>query len=333
MVQFSESYSKARAALQTAKYAKAWQTFIDTESNLKLVLSDDGPDAVHGASLDKLRKKLDESAKKGFTTFFTGNGLDEVIVAAAREKDTDKTIGTKAATLKLLKHLYLQRQVGNQDVWIYSPPKSYNDCVFAEVSGDERKIKSRLRQEREVYTAKERVIMCDALQEAAAWCQKIAVALDDKKTEQLIRDWFMDSTATAQHLTQAIVTLRDGFRKIDVCCRSGKLIFSDEPKDRKGGGWKDWAFVNVETLKVVYLQGAFLKAGNSGNKTMCALTIIHELTHKLLRTDDHMYDYQGLKPKAALTFAQAIDNADSWAYFAADVAGMLTASDRKKVLR
>jgi hypothetical protein len=45
---------------------------------------------------------------------------------------------------------------------------------------------------------------------------------------------------------------------------STALAFSDEPIDRSGGGWKDYAFVDpTETLQVIYAQGAFLRAAGS----------------------------------------------------------------------
>jgi hypothetical protein len=45
-------------------------------------------------------------------------------------------------------------------------------------------------------------------------------------------------------------------------------------------------------------------------------------------TRDHRYDSRGLKPdKAAFPYAQAIDNADSWGYFALDLAGYLSKAD------
>jgi hypothetical protein len=233
----------------------------------------------------------------------------------------------------MLKHLYLVRQKGSQDVWVYAPPKAWKAWVFDEIKGTDASTRKKLQQETEVYSAKDRAVMADALQEAAAWCQKVQLALGTPAGEEVVRRWFLGKDGTAQQLTQAIDTLRDGFKKIDTLCRSGKLVISDEPGDRHGGGWKDWAFVyNHESMNVLYLQGAFLKAGNSGNKTMCALTIIHELSHKLLNTQDHRYDYDGLKPGRDIAVAKAIDNADSWGYFAADAVGMLSASDRKRVL-
>ena len=333
MGNFSEAYSQARDVIQTEKFAAEWETFIDNEARLKLVLGADYPSASHGDGLDKLRTRFDKAAKKGFFSNFTGNGLDEVILAACKTGGRDANIGEKAATLKMLKHLYLQRKSGNQDVWIYSPPKAYRSWMFSEIKGEDNGSKAKLRQEKEVYSAGERAVMCDALQEAAAWCQKVQINMAAAGGEDAVKAWFMDPAATPQNLTQAIDTLKDGFKRLDTVCRSGQLIFSDEPGDRTSGGWKDWAFVyKSEAMNVVYLQGAFVKAGNSGNKTMCALTIIHELTHKILGTNDNRYDYDGLKPTATFPFAKALNNADSWGYFAADICGMLSASDRQNVL-
>jgi hypothetical protein len=56
-----------------------------------------------------------------------------------------------------------------------------------------------------------------------------------------------------------------------------------------------------------------------------ARIVIHELTHRELKTADHAYEHQGINPKK-LTAAKAIENADSWAWFCADCAGALTAS-------
>ena len=82
------------------------------------------------------------------------------------------------------------------------------------------------------------------------------------------------------------------------------------------------------------MQNAFLKAGNSGKLWMCALTIIHELTHREVNTDDHKYDTDGLKPHTTrFPKAKTIENADSWAYFVTDLVGMLSKSDRKRYLK
>lgn len=86
---------------------------------------------------------------------------------------------------------------------------------------------------------------------------------------------------------------------------------------------------------VIYLEGAFTRlTGNTGKQWLCVETIVHEFSHHEVKTRDHRYDSSGLKPaSASLPYAKAIDNADSWGYFAIDVAGYLSAADRTKVLR
>lgn len=52
--------------------------------------------------------------------------------------------------------------------------------------------------------------------------------------------------------------------------------------------------------------------------------MIHELSHHEIRTEDHRYRHNGLKPnKASFPYAKTITNADSWAVFAVDLAGYL----------
>ena len=53
-----------------------------------------------------------------------------------------------------------------------------------------------------------------------------------------------------------------------------------------------------------------------------------------MKTEDHRYDHHGLKPnKAAFPASKAIENADSWGYFALDLAGYLSVADRSKVYK
>lgn len=333
MGDFSTAYARARSIITSGRFAADWQKLIDTDGPLKSVLGPDSPQVSHSGALDTLRDRLDKAARKGIGAFFTGTGLDEVILNAARCSANDPAVGEKAATLKMLKHLYLVRQKGSQDLWVYAPPRAWKNWVFDAIRGSDAVSRKMLRQETEVYSPRDRMVMADALQEAAAWCHKVQVALATAAGEAVVRRWFLGSDATARQLSQAIDTLRDGFKKIDTLCRSGRLVMSDEPGDRHGGGWKDWAMVYTqEPMNVLYLQGALLKAGNSGGKTICALTIIHELSHKRLNTQDHRYDHDGLQPGRDISPAKAINNADSWGYFAADMVGMLSASDRNRVL-
>jgi hypothetical protein len=63
-----------------------------------------------------------------------------------------------------------------------------------------------------------------------------------------------------------------------------------------------------------------------------ARIIVHELTHLVHGTEDvnkgqARYAWYGIGPHAGFTGADAIRNADSWAFFCLDCAGMLTAAE------
>ncbi|GAA5167602.1 hypothetical protein GCM10025770_26530 [Viridibacterium curvum] len=129
--------------------------------------------------------------------------------------------------------------------------------------------------------------------------------------------------------------LATGYMKIAAACNDSSVVISDEPDDRNTGGWKDWAFIyTAESMSVIYLQGAWLaKAGevapsNQSPLYRCARTIIHELSHKQVSTEDIVYGPKGLKPEGStvLTPEYALHNADSWADFCGDVLGNVPAS-------
>ena len=85
---------------------------------------------------------------------------------------------------------------------------------------------------------------------------------------------------------------------------------------------------------MVYIQDAALNKWASPNEGWVAtLTILHEMSHRVINTKDAVYDFDGLKPGAVLSQKHALANADSWAYFATDLAGQLPGSRAVKVLK
>lgn len=57
---------------------------------------------------------------------------------------------------------------------------------------------------------------------------------------------------------------------------------------------------------MIYAQGAFLKAaGSTGRVWLCAETIVHEVSHRVVHTDDFAYDNTGLKPSRTGTLLKA----------------------------
>jgi hypothetical protein len=64
--------------------------------------------------------------------------------------------------------------------------------------------------------------------------------------------------------------------------------------------------------------------------------VVHELSHREAKTDDHCYRHNpaDLKPDsgdANFSAEKALDNADSWALFCMDCAGEMTGGDYVKV--
>ena len=338
MEQFSEAYRKARSVVASQTFAPEWDKFLKSELDVAALLSADGLNTGRAGDLDKIRKKIVGSTKNGaFTAFFVGGGVADTLLAAAKSAKSSGTVADRAATLKWLKHLYFSRKRGGQEVWVYAGPKDYDKWVFDEITGTESGFKSKLGSETEVYSETDRATMCDALQLAMAWAQKTAAGMAGGSAEAkaVVRRWFADADTTDTQITAAMARLNEGFKKIAAVCNGSRLVFSDHPPDRSKGGWKDWAFIyKTETMDVVYLQGAYLKAARGkGTLWKCALTILHELSHREVRTEDNRYDYDGLKPHAKrFPSASALNNADSWAYFAVDFVGMLTAGERNKAL-
>jgi hypothetical protein len=336
MNNFEQVYKKAQKVVADQKFADEWDTFLRNEAKIQALLAATGFSSNEAAGLDKLRKKIQDSTKHGaFKAFFVGGGVADTLLTAARNTKSPGSIADRAAALKFLKHVYLTRVRGGQEVWCYAGPKGYSKFVFDEITGDENSFKSKLGSESEVYDEKTRTAMCDALQLALAWTQKAAASLGDAKAKSTVKAWFADKNTTDAQINTAVTTLRDGLLKVAGVCNSSRLVFSDHPPDRSKGGWKDWAFVyKSESMDVVYMQGASTKAARSASQQWkCALTIIHELTHRELKTDDIRYDFDGLKPHATqFPFSKAIINADSWAYFTLDLVGMLPPGDRSSVL-
>ncbi len=232
------------------------------------------------------------------------------------------------------------RRKGSQDVWVYSPPQGDSGWVFDEIVGDAGTIKSKLSREDEIFTAEQMKWMSSALQVARKISEDARAKLGaffgaSQTTRDKLQHWFLDEGCGEAELKAAMAKLSAGFKKIASACGASTLVFADYPDWRaqrddfygaairggEGGGFP-----------VVYLEGAFTRlTGNTGKTWLCAETIIHELSHLEISTQDHRYDDAGLKPnRAVFPYAKAIDNADSWGYFALDLAGYLSRADHDR---
>jgi len=334
---FTDVYNKAKAVAANQKYAEPdWDKFLKDTCGIKILFGEKGLNSGKAEGPDKLRKQVSDKAKD--------NKLDRKEYAKKAGKiiydacQNDKSTGKwneRAALVEFMRHLYRAQKTGAQDVWVYSPARDYKKEVFDELSGADASVKKKLGYDDEIFSAKERDLMCDALHVAKKVSMDAVAKLGkkEKATLDMVKRWFIDDDSAGK-VDEAVDKLLAGFKLICASCGSTSLVFTDYLDWRKsrnkyfggairggeGGGFP-----------IIYLEGAFTRLeGNSGKLWLCAETIVHELSHHDVSTRDHRYDSAGLKPKKTFPYAQAIENADSWGYFAIDLAGYLSNSDLKK---
>lgn len=339
MQKFTDAYEKARAVVRTQKFSADWDSYLRNKASIHKFLGESGFEGSHSRLPEALRRKLGEAA------LAQKLHLGEVLYAAAANDASAGTANERAATLKLLQHLHLTKESGGQKVWVYAPPQSDGSWVFDEITGNAATVKERLRRDDEIFSEEQRRWMSTALGIARKISEDCRVKLAGgvlrnvkQTTRDKVRKWFLDETCDDQVLAEAVKLLLAGFRKIAVACSASTLVFTDYP------AWKaqrdDFfgaAFRGGEGggFPVVYLEGAFTRlTGNTGKQWLCVETIIHEFSHHEVSTEDHRYDHHGLKPGSGhFPYAKAIANADSWGYFALDLAGYLSESDAARVYK
>lgn len=339
MQKFTESYQKARDVVSTQKFSTDWDPYLKNKVSIQKFFGPTGFDGSRSKTPESLRKKVEENARSGKIS--TG----EVLYAAAVNTSSPGALNERAAALKMLQHLHLTKESGGQKVWVYAPPQSDSGWVFDEIAGTAATVKDRLKRADEIFSEEQRRWMSSALGLSRKISEDCKIKLAGgvfrnvkASTREKVRKWFLDETSTDETLADALKILLAGFKKIAIACNANTLVFTDYPDWRsKRDDYFGAAFRGGEGggFPVIYLEGAFTRlTGNSGKQWLCVETIIHELSHHELSTEDHRYDSHGLKPdSASFSYAKAIANADSWGYFALDLAGYLSASDATQVYK
>lgn len=348
---FSGEFKAVHDALKNGGFVQDWVATVD-----KLVTLTDtgGPHGGQASSLDDLRKQAGRAGQSGKV------GEPEGLLAAAGGYDIAKpTDGThlsadsrqRTASLKLLRHLYLLRKRGGHQVWILALAKGFSDWPTVAMAGaDLGKLKTLLGDTCEPFSQNDKKHLADASQEAMKWVHKTLIALADKGSAkrasagvELVKRWFADANAKDDDITAAVTTLTAGFKKIQAVLGSGLLVLTDHPEVRNAttgdnaGYWQSEAFVKGarEAMDVIYVESAFFNRGVntlSGLKNWARI-LVHELSHREVATKDKCYSWQGMQPDAgSFPMADALVNADSWAFFCVDAAGHLTQSERKTAL-
>ncbi len=342
MHSFEECYKKTRDQFRSLKFIQE-QTGTPFADGLgKVFASSSGPSSRHAGSLDGLRTEIATAKVKN------AKSEGEVLVAGCHDskaKGMDKIFGKmetglndRVAAVKMARHLQLMKLRGGQSVWFFSPPVAYTEWVYDEFDGMSKSgLETWASEADETYSDADKTALANATQTAMSYVMKCMAELGSPTdaTKDVIKRWFCAADATDKDVKVVAKTLAKGYRKMAKVLNGSHLILSDEPKDRNSGGWKDYAFVyKSEKMDVIYVQSATISAALGGRGWLAALTLVHELSHREMSTDDHRYDTTGnLSPMATggLTTRQAIENADNWGYFATDLAGGLPASNRLTV--
>jgi len=331
---FTDAYDKSVELLKSTSLHADWKAI---EKGLKTLLEAGGPSLNSAPCLDELRGQLAANKGKGPAD---KTSAEEIIRASRSDA---RGYQDRAALVKQMQHFYLVAKKGNQSIWVVDSPRRYGKWTYDLFSGKTvEDLKSELTHTTEVFGPGNRKMMSDALQLARKWSADVEVKLASKSRTALatVTRWFDAGGAKADAIEASRAKLLDGFKKITAACNSTKVIFSDRPHKRASGEMKNtFASVNsLDVMPVIYIYELFLRTGKR-NKLgripklwLCALTVVHELSHKLVKTDDIKYDYEGLKPGAGFSAEQALKNADSWAYFAGDLVGAVPQSAIKEAL-
>jgi Lysine-specific metallo-endopeptidase len=333
---FTEAYSETVNGLASRAFSTDgdWQKLVVRARKLVAV---DGFDAGEAGLVGDLRKKLGKSADKAANeavALFSGGG--ETLSGKGANALVDTALAKRLGALKSLRHTYLLKRFGGHKVWCVNIPMSFTDWPHAVLAGDLGQATSKLNDRNERFSAEQLKHLGNASQEALKWVHRamlVAGSPKSSKNSARISRWFADGASGDEDMLAAADALNVGLKKIAAKLRSGQLIYVDSVSERgtsENVGTE--AFVWGDKLDVVYIEDEFFGSRNTlkGLKNWARI-VVHELSHREVKTKDHAYEHQGINPRK-LTAAKAIENADSWAWFCADCAGALTDGDIKNAL-
>jgi len=357
-IKFKWQYDYAKSQLTNVNhFQNDWHELVATLHDL---LTDKGFDSAKAEALENLRKKIKFENGKLVTA-------DKSILKAVNAwVDDNSAIADapklRASALKLLMHIYLLYTGGNRVVWIHSLPKSFlhwPSVHFNSWAATGDKVKDLLKDQNEHFTAVQKKDLVAATQYSLAWCQKTNMVLaqaaskadkDKAQAMTIVKRWFADPNTSDADMDKFIASLSKGFKDITATLNKGRMILTDWVPLRSASTAEENSFLNSEAftfssrsegLDVVYIEKSFFvdHPGNvlSGSKNWTRI-LVHELTHLVCGTEDvkkgqTRYAWYGIGPHAGFLGSDAVKNADSWAFFCADCAGVLTDSERNTALK
>lgn len=365
---FKSEYDYARSWLQNdGRFAKDWQPLI---RELLRLMSVDGFDASRVGALSELRKRSAQGKARllGHEKVTADRGMLEAVQGWSDDGALTPTDDQKmrVAALKLLSHTYLLNRSGSRKVWVVSLPDELvawpSDDIHARAS-TQIALRKLLRGGVEIFTQEQKKHLAASTQHAMAWCQKAGLLLVDAQKAisgkagskgvdavNLVRRWFADPATSLDDLRGYVGRLSTGLKAIIAMLNKGHFVLTDWVPLRTAATQDDIGYLMSEAftfasrgegMDTVYIERSFFAHDAGGvvhGQKNWTRVLVHELTHLVCGTDDvnigrARYAHYGIGPHAGFPGSAAIRNADSWAFFCADCAGVLTDAERKHALK
>ena len=351
---YTIEYDRAKTALAQQGYAAG---FAAVGVALGKAMGTGGFEPSGAAAFDQLRALLttprpgDPASASEATRLLDAVGATPTLSSAERQR---------AAAVKMLRHTYLVRQRGGQSTWMLSLPDDFTQWPeTALASGTPDAAKALLGSANEHFSGVDIKNLSDGMQDSLRWCQKAVFVLGQLQgagqgkadAMTLVRRWFAEPTTTDAEVAAAGAKLLQGFKTISAALNRNQVILTDfvplrsaAPGSDEEGFLDSEAFVFAlpgrERLDVVYIERDFFRPGGTvAGKGNWSRILVHEMSHLVVGTADvpagadARYAWYGIAPNPNFTAAQALTNADNWAFFAADCAGALSSGERAAALR
>lgn len=359
---FKSEFDQDKKALKDNKaFAASWQTVV---ADLYEMMGPEGFDAGREVALGRLRRKATEGevstvGSKAVQVVTEDRGL--LAAVGAGNGPIGDVAKARAAALKFLRHTYLLNRSGNNKVWVHSLPLAFDDWpshALADATTPER-AKELLSSSNERFSAEDKKHLATSVMQAMAWCQKAGIVLATAATagsppsaatstaRDLVKRWFVGRDSVSESdLNGFISTLADGFKKLIAAVGRGNFVLTDFVPLRSTTDAEEKKFFESEAftmrsryegMDVVYVESNFFTRDPGGvifEQANWTRIVVHELSHLVCGTSDFddRYAHSGIGVHPGFPASKAINNADSWAFFAADCAGVLSAGNRLQAL-
>ena len=364
---FKAEYEYAKAWLNNLdNFSSDWQPLI---KRLHKLMGDSGFEPGEAAALSDLRRMVHKGPGGGLLSKSVPEerGILEAVNGWSENTASliDQKVKMRAAAIKLLRHVYLLKRSGNRRVWVVSLPLDFHDWPSDDLNAraaTQAVTRKMLGSSGEIFSEERKKHLASATFHALTWCQKTSALLavaaqDDSKASNAsaaalatVKRWFADPGLSAADLKAYVAKLQAGFKKIIGTLNQGQFVLTDWVPLRQATAEDEVRYLNAEAftfsskaegLDVVYIERSFFvdHPGNvlKGQKNWTRI-VVHELTHLVCGTEDvnigkARYAWYGIGPHAGFPGSAAIRNADSWAFFCGDGAGVLTDAERKVSLK